>query len=137
MNDERENDLAYWTSYYGEANASHIVAVIEAREQALKHDHEILTKTIVDTKNAEMKALVERVRIPIKDFVELYQKHCAYEEARTKMLQEAANLSRQCRYNEANKMLRGCDNDIRVFDYSKVNKGLVNLLSILDEIKKG
>ena len=59
-------------------------------------------------------------------FAEFYEKHCAYEEAKTKKLQEAANLQRQGRGNEAWNIVRKVDSEPRVFDYSKVNKEMVN-----------
>jgi hypothetical protein len=64
----------------------------------------------------------------VENFVVFYEKHCAYEEEKTKRFQEAANLAREGKQIEARRIVQGCDNACRVFDYSKINKGLVNSL---------
>lgn len=50
-----------------EEEVEDIADFILARERKMLHDHEILTKTIVDTKNAEKAKMLEDIEKPLKD----------------------------------------------------------------------
>ena len=58
-------------------------------------------------------------------FVDFYEKHCAYEEEKTRRFQEAANLARGGAMVEAKRIIRKYDSKPKIFDYSKVNSGMV------------
>jgi muconolactone delta-isomerase len=68
--------------------------------------------------------ITELIRASIA-FVEYYEKHCAYEEEKTKRFKEAANLARKGKRLEAWRIAQGYDDVCKVFDYSKVNAGMV------------
>ena len=79
----------------------------------------------------EYKGLVDAV----KTYVDYHDKHKRYEEEKTKAFQEAANLARQGKQVEARRIIQGYDNACRVFDYSKVHKGLAQAIREIGEKK--
>lgn len=60
-----------------------------------------------------------------KAYADLAERHLQYEQEKTAKMQEAANLARQGKQQEANSLLREAERMRSVFDYTDVHKALI------------